>query len=91
MSVGRLVGWWVGHAFTFRMWTAITAPAKLITAPAKLITAPAHLISAPAQLISAPAQLISAPAQLLAAPAQPPMTGAAVYIPPCSVSVHQNL
>ena len=77
MSVGRLVGWWVGHAFTFRMQTAITAPA--------------HLISAPTQLISAPAQLISAPAQLLAAPAQPPMTGAAVYIPPCSVSVHQNL
>ena len=58
LSVGRSVG----HAFTFCMRTAFTAPAQLITAPAQLITAPAQLITAPAQLITAPAQLTSAPA-----------------------------
>ena len=40
-SLCLLVGRSVGHAFTFSMRTAFTAPAKLIAAPAQLYTAPA--------------------------------------------------
>ena len=65
MSVGRLVGRLVGHAFTFSMRMAFFAPARLIIAPDQLITAPAQLITAHAQLITAPAL--------------PPATGVAAF------------